>query len=87
MKYYEYLAANLPVVSTSAPGSERFGGLVAVADSPEQFNGAVEQALTGERDTLKNERIKMLENNTWQVRVGRMLDLVYDKIVPYPFRA
>ncbi|MCX6740030.1 MAG: glycosyltransferase [Candidatus Parcubacteria bacterium] len=87
MKYYEYLAANLPVVSTSAPGSERFGGLVAIANTPEQFNGAVEQALAGERDTLKDERIKMLENNIWQVRVGRMLELINDKVVPYPFRA
>jgi glycosyltransferase involved in cell wall biosynthesis len=76
MKYYEYLAANLPIVSTQIPGSERFGEMVIVANSPEQFNAAVEQALAGERDTLKSERIRILENNTWGKRLGQMLELI-----------
>jgi glycosyltransferase involved in cell wall biosynthesis len=80
MKYYEYLATNLPVVSTPIPGSERFGEMVIVANTPEQFNGAVEQALAGERETLKAERIKMLENNTWSKRVGEMLALIFSRI-------
>lgn len=80
MKYYEYLAANLPVVSTPIPGSERFGEMVIVANTPEQFNGAVDQALAGEREILTNERIKMLENNTWSKRVGEMLDLIYSRL-------
>ncbi|MCX6745075.1 MAG: glycosyltransferase [Candidatus Parcubacteria bacterium] len=80
MKYYEYLAANLPVVSTPVPGVERFGEMVLVANSPEQFNAEVEQALSGERDLLKAERFRILENNTWQVRVGEMLELIYEKL-------
>lgn len=76
MKYYEYLAANLPVVSTPVPGVERFGELVLVANSAEQFNDEVEQALSGERDLLKAERLKVLAGNTWQVRVGEMLELI-----------
>jgi teichuronic acid biosynthesis glycosyltransferase TuaH len=82
MKYYEYLASNLPVVSTPIPGSERFGEMVIVANTPEQFNSAVNQALSGERETLKNERIKMLENNTWSKRVGEMLELINGKLIP-----
>jgi glycosyltransferase involved in cell wall biosynthesis len=82
MKYYEYLAANLPIVSTPIPGSERFGEMVIVANSPEQFNGAVDQSLAGEREILKNERIKMLENNTWLKRVGEMMELVFGILTP-----
>ncbi len=57
MKFYEYLAANLPVVSTAVPGADRFGEMVLVANSPEQFSDAVEQSLSGERDILKGRKI------------------------------
>lgn len=80
MKFYEYLAANLPIVSTPIPGSERFGDMVITADSSEKFGAAVEQALSGDRDLLKAERLKMLENNTWKIRVGEMLDLIYTRL-------
>lgn len=80
MKFYEYLAANLPVVSTPIPGSDRFGDMVIVANSPEQFSNAVEQALTGDREILKTERYNVLEKNTWEKRVGKMLDLIYEKM-------
>jgi teichuronic acid biosynthesis glycosyltransferase TuaH len=46
MKFYEYLAANLPIVSTPVAGLERFKDLITVAHSPEEFNESVNQAIT-----------------------------------------
>lgn len=80
MKFYEYLAANLPIVSTNIPGVERFGSMVMVANTAEQFNDAVEQAIAGDKDLLKKERLKMLETNTWEVRIGEMLELIFSRI-------
>jgi len=79
MKFYEYLAAGLPVVSTYVPGIERFGNLIKVAQSPEEFNNLVNQALKEKRG-LTTEKLEMLKNNTWQVRIGEMLDLIYEKL-------
>ncbi|MDD5341181.1 MAG: glycosyltransferase [Patescibacteria group bacterium] len=76
MKYYEYLAANLPVVSTPAPGIERFGNLIKVAKTPEEFNVMVNQALSEGKDRQREERIKILQNNTWGDRIEEMLKLI-----------
>jgi len=80
MKYYEYLAANLPIVSTYVPGIERFDDLIYVARSPEQFSSLVGDALAGDRNLLRNERLAILRNNTWDHRVKEMLELIYSKL-------
>jgi glycosyltransferase involved in cell wall biosynthesis len=77
MKYYEYLAANLPVVSTPAPGIERFGNLIKVAKTPEEFNSLISQALSEGKDKQRVERIKILQNNTWNDRINGMLKNIY----------
>ncbi len=46
LKVYEYLAAGKPVVSTPMPEVEKFGDLVAIAEDPDSFAGAVEKALS-----------------------------------------
>jgi len=56
MKYYEYIAANLPVVSTSAPGIERFGHLIAIANNVEDFNDFVNQAIKEGKEKRKDEK-------------------------------
>ncbi|MFA5188355.1 MAG: glycosyltransferase [Patescibacteria group bacterium] len=81
MKFYEYLAAGLPIVSTYIPGIERFGNLIKVAKSPEEFNNFVNQALKEEKG-LAPEKFEMLKNNTWQIRVGEMLELINEKLTP-----
>jgi len=79
MKFYEYLAAGLPVVSTYVPGIERFGNLIKVAKSPEEFNQLVNQALKEKRE-LTPEKLEVLKNNTWQNRIEEMLQFIYSKL-------
>ncbi|MCX6745468.1 MAG: glycosyltransferase [Candidatus Parcubacteria bacterium] len=78
MKFYEYLAAGLPIVSTYVPGIERFGSLIKVAKSPEEFNNLVNKALNEKRG-LTQEKLEMLKNNTWRHRIEEMLELIYEK--------
>jgi glycosyltransferase involved in cell wall biosynthesis len=78
MKFYEYLAlaAGLPIVSTYVPGIERFGNLIKVAKSPEEFNSLVNEALKAKRE-LTPDKLEMLKNNTWQYRIEEILNLIY----------
>jgi len=75
MKFYEYLATGLPIVSTYVPGIERFGKLIKVAKSPEEFNQLVNQSLNEKRG-LMPEKLEILRNNTWRIRIGEMLELI-----------
>lgn len=80
MKYYEYLAANLPIVSTPVPGVERFKNLILLAHNPEQFDNQLQIALSGNQKTLNAERLEILKDNTWRFRIEQMLDLIYTKL-------
>jgi glycosyltransferase involved in cell wall biosynthesis len=79
MKFYEYLAAGLPIVSTYVPGIERFSSLIKVAKSPEEFNVLVSEALK-EKSGLTPERLEILKNNTWQGRIEEMLNLIHQAL-------
>ena len=81
MKFYEYLAAGLPIVSTYVPGIERFGNLIKVAKSPEEFNLLANEALNEKRE-LTPDKLEILRNNTWQVRIEEMLGLINEKLTP-----
>ena len=77
----EYLAAGLPVVSTSITDVVRpYGklGLVSIADNPEAFVKACDTLLPLKHDT---ERIaqadKFLATNSWDITWGKMNDLLH----------
>jgi glycosyltransferase involved in cell wall biosynthesis len=78
----EYLAAGRPVVSTSIrdvvrPYGER--GLVRIADQPEEFIGAVEQALAQGNDPEWLAKVdEFLSHNSWDSTCERMFSAVAD---------
>ncbi|WP_322015068.1 glycosyltransferase [Paraburkholderia sp. J12] len=72
MKFFEYLAAGLPVVSTPLDfTSGQFGGLE-VGGTPEAFVAAIERQLRRGRLT-PDESLACVGDNTWDARVDRML--------------
>lgn len=80
MKYYELLAADLPIVTTKISGTERFGQLLTIANTPQEFNQAVNAELKKSPAELKEQRAEFLETNNWRYRVGEMLDLIYTSL-------
>ncbi len=82
MKIYEYLAAGLPIVSTPISGLERFSNLIGFADSPENFNNAVNYSLNLDKNEIKRQAWPILEQNTWDIRIGEMLELINQKLTP-----
>jgi len=71
MKFFEYLASGLPVVSTRLPALEDFEDLYFPADSAEEFVLHIERMLAGERkdaDAIE----ATCRFHTWEARFARM---------------
>ncbi|HEX7936737.1 MAG TPA: glycosyltransferase [Paraburkholderia sp.] len=75
MKFFEYLAAGLPVVSTPLDfTSGKFEGLE-VGETPEAFIAAIEKQLARGRLSADESRA-FVGDNTWDARIDRMLALL-----------
>lgn len=82
----EYLAAGKPVVSTSIRDVVRPYGiqkLVRIADSAEEFAGAIDLALTQDtKDARWKQRVDaLLAQNSWDLTHKRMSDLIESRIL------
>lgn len=79
-KVLEYMAAQLPVVSTAITDVERhYAGLVAIARSEEEFIRACEQALglTSEvRETMARQMADVVAATSWDDTAKRMHSLI-----------
>jgi glycosyltransferase involved in cell wall biosynthesis len=76
LKIREYLAAGKPVVSIRAPEMERFGDLILLADSQEEFLHNIEQALESETAEIRQIRMDAVRNSSWHVCAERALGRV-----------
>jgi UDP-galactopyranose mutase len=82
----EYLAAGLPVVSTSITDVVRPYGvqkLVRIADTPEQFVDAIEAAMANEtQDAEWRIRVdRLLAQNSWDLTFQRMWNLMDERLL------
>ena len=68
LKINEYLAAGLPVVSTSFSILDDFAGIIELADTPEAFANALRRALTDDSPAQVEKRIETARTNTWAKR-------------------
>ncbi|MGI4860815.1 MAG: glycosyltransferase [Janthinobacterium lividum] len=75
MKYFEYLAAGVPVVSTRLAFTEHETHGIEVADDLPGFIAAIEKQLRGGRLTPEEAR-RFVGENTWMGRTTKMLQYV-----------
>lgn len=75
MKFFEYLAAGRPVVSTDLPAIRPFADLIDIAISPDSFVDAIDRVLDGRVGPLED-RLAAARANTWEARMDRMLELL-----------
>lgn len=73
MKFYEYLSAGLPIVSTMTGGANDFGKFVSIAHTPESFYENVKTELEQNSSELKQQRIEFVKKFSWKNRVNEMM--------------
>jgi len=81
IKLYDYLASGKPIVSTSVAGTCDFRGAVLIADSKEEFAAKVEQALDTDTDDMREQRLRLARENSWQARVQSLVSIVRSELV------
>jgi glycosyltransferase involved in cell wall biosynthesis len=75
MKYFEYLAAGLPVVSTRLAFTDSNSGGMIVCDTVEEFEfGIAAQLARGKYTSCEADMF--VGDNTWHARLSKMLDLI-----------
>lgn len=75
MKFFEYLAAGRPVVSTALPSLREFGDIACLAETTAAFIAGVERAVRGEAPPLAA-RLAVAREHTYERRTGLMMQLV-----------
>ena len=76
MKFFEYLAAGLPVVATPLPALQSFAHLALTAPrEPPAFAAAVDEALAGRGPSLET-RLQAARSHTYAARTREMLALL-----------
>ncbi len=76
-KLKEYLALGFPIVATSLPAYEPYAGLIATADTHEEFLARLAEALGGEDPSLGRLRRESVAGDDWDRvadRIAGMLD-------------
>jgi glycosyltransferase involved in cell wall biosynthesis len=75
MKFFEYLSAGKPVVSTNLPALQSYGEMCRLVGSPEEFISAVDAILAGNAPHSAT-GMAFAKKHTWQWRLGEMLSLL-----------
>lgn len=68
LKINEYLAAGLPVVSTSFSILDDFGTIIELANTPDAFASALRRALSDTSEERIQQRVTMAQANSWEQR-------------------
>lgn len=77
LKINEYLAAGKPVIATHfSEDIYTFRDVAYVVDSHEEFLTTIDKAIEENNEALKQKRMAVAEENTWEARVARFWEIV-----------
>ena len=81
IKFFEFLATGKPVVVSNLPALTQFYDAVRVADTAEAFVAHCTDALSDPNDPqAQQQRIELAEANSWPARIGRIMELVEERL-------
>ena len=83
-KLHEYTAMGKPIVALRGVEVETHRDLIWIADTPEQFIGAIEEAFATDSEEKIAERLRVAWENSWDARVSTMLERVEEVMTKDP---
>ncbi len=81
MKYYEYLAAGLPVVSTPIEFAKDPRLEILIGSDALEFEYAIEKQLVKGRYNI-DQSVLLVGDNTWDARLDKMLKIIHEGVNP-----
>ncbi len=78
IKMWEYMATGAPIVTTALPEARKYGDLVFVCETDEEFIVSVGRAIAEKSPERRHQRILLAEQNSWKVRAGHILRLIQE---------
>jgi len=83
-KLNEYLAMGKPVISTHLPEIEEFNkkynNIVYIGGDAKEFSENIKLALGRDSEELKNSRIEVARDNSWESHIEKMSSLIQEEI-------
>jgi len=80
MKFFEYLSAGKPVVSTRLPSLEEYAEQCYLASEAGSFVSSIEAALAEDSSAYREARIMLATENSWERRVEALSELVIERL-------
>lgn len=77
LKLYEYMATGKPVVATAIPSVARFGDLIYVCSTREDFFSSLRRAPDEWSEERAAKVMRVVREMSWQKRAERMMGLFY----------
>ncbi len=79
-KMHEYLASGKPTLATNLPAIEEFSDVIDIPKTKECWIKAIDKGLNEQDDIMKNKRIKVAEENSYQSRVHYATKVIEDAL-------
>ena len=80
LKLHEYLAGGKPVVSSDLPSIREFSQVISIVRTSEEWQLAIERALSERQSSLVDRRVQVARENTWDQRVRTIEEALARKL-------
>lgn len=80
VKFFNYLAAGVPVVVTDLPSYSPFSNVCYISRNPNEFSQNIRRALEEDNPEKIKQRQEASKENTWDGKVLKMLSLIGDSM-------
>jgi hypothetical protein len=80
IKFFEFLSTGKPVITTALPALKKYSRTARIASSYNEFIQAIEESIHYDSEGLKEKRINLAKNNTWEYRTEKLLSYINEFI-------
>ena len=80
IKFYEYLASGVPIVSTALPDLEPFRDITSLVTTKDEFNKQIIALINNDSNELKSKRMEIAKRYSWEARFNQMNEHI-DKLL------